>query len=266
MTAVADERSPPLFSPCLEWIFQSEFPDFLDRIRAAAAAGMHGIEFHFWRNKPLADLKRLLDKTGLVLTSFIVEPRTCLVAADQRRTDSLQALKESLAAAVATGARALVVASGPLDAHIERSVQHDAMVEALRLAAPMVADSGITLLLEPVNTRVDHPGVFLDSTVEGLDVVEKVGHPAVRLLYDIYHSYAMGEDPAQVLGTRAHLVGHVQAADLPGRNQPGSGRIPWPQVLRLLRARGYAGPIGLEYRPAGASAASLEQTRRAFAA
>ena len=251
-------------SPCLEWIFQQEHPDFLDRVRAAATAGTYGVEFHFWRSKPLDELKRLLGETGLVLTSMVVEPRVCLVAADQRRHEFLQALKDSVAAAVQVGARAVVVASGPLDATLDRRVQHNAMIEGLRLATPIVADQGVTLLLEPVNTLVDHPGVFLDGTVEGLDVIEQVAHPAVRLLYDIYHSYAMRENPADVLGNRVGLIGHVQAADLPGRNQPGSGQIPWSNVLQLLHERGYDGPIGLEYRPTAGSAESLAHSRRAF--
>ena len=254
----------PRFSACIEWILAAEYPDFLERVRAAARLGLYGVEFHFWRNKPLEALTRVLGETGLVLTSFIVEPRVCLTAADQRREEFLQALSDTLAAARNVGARAVVVASGPADGSNDRARQHAAMVAGLRLAAPRVADSGVMLLLEPVNTRVDHPGVFLDGTVEGLDVIEEVGSPSIRLLFDIYHSHAMQEDLATVLGARTHLVSHVQAADLPGRHQPGTGQIAWPQVWSALVARGYSGPVGLEYRPEGAGPASLAQTRRAF--
>ena len=112
----------PRFSACIEWILAAEYPDFLERVRAAASLGLYGVEFHFWRNKPLDDLKRVLGETGLVLTSFIVEPRVCLTAADQRRADFLQALGATLAAARQVGARAIVVASGLYLLHREGRV------------------------------------------------------------------------------------------------------------------------------------------------
>ena len=75
---------------------------------------------------------------------------------------------------------------------------------------------------------------------------------------------ALRERPEDVLGKRVHLIGHVQAADHPGRNQPGSGGIDFPRYFKLLRGQGYQGFVGLEYRPAGPSLASLQQTRKAF--
>lgn len=252
-------------SPCIEWIFKEEYPDICDRARAAAAAGLQGIEFHMWRNKPLEELKRTADETGLIITSFLVEPRCSLVTLEGREA-LLKAVIESAEAGRRAGAKALVVASGMNIPELSRRQQIDALVVNLKAVAPIVEQHGLTLLLEPVNTLVDHPGVFLDSNTVGLDVVEEVSHPAVRLLFDLYHSAAMRENAQQVIGERMHLIGHVQAADLPGRNQPGSGKIDWRNSLALLRERGYRGAIGLEYRPLGDSGASIEQTRRAFSA
>jgi hydroxypyruvate isomerase len=138
------------------------------------------------------------------------------------------------------------------------------MITNLKAMTPICEDAGIVLLFEPVNTLVDHPGIFTDRTPQGLDLVEEVGRPGLRLLYDIYHSAAMNERPEEVLGQRVHLIGHVQAADHPGRNQPGSGGIDFPRYFKLLRQQGYQGFVGLEYRPAGPSLASLQQTRQAF--
>jgi len=252
-------------SPCIEWIFKEEHADICDRVRTAAAAGLPGVEFHMWRNKPLDDLKRAADDSGLIITSFLVEPRCSFVTLEGGEA-LITAVSESADAARRVGARALVVASGMNIPQASRREQLDALVSNLRRVAPLVEERGLTLLLEPVNTLVDHPGVFLDSNAEGLDVVAEVGHPAVRLLFDLYHSAAMRETAAQAIGQRAHLIGHVQAADLPGRNQPGSGGIDWRGSLQLLRQCGYRGAIGLEYRPLGGSLDSIEQTRRAFGA
>ncbi|MCC7462812.1 MAG: TIM barrel protein [Gammaproteobacteria bacterium] len=248
---------------CIEWIFKDEHPEFPDRVRACAAAGLQGVEIHMWRAKPEAELRRALDQTGLVLTSMLVEPRVQLVTTEGQAT-LLQSVRESAAAARRFGARALVVASGMTMADRDPAAQSAAIVANLKAMAPICEDAGITLLFEPVNTRVDHPGVFTDRTLPGLDLIEETDRPGVRLLYDIYHSAAMGERPEEVLASRVHLIGHVQAADHPGRNQPGSGGIDFPHYFTLLRGQGYQGFVGLEYRPTGPSLASLQQTRKAF--
>jgi hydroxypyruvate isomerase len=176
----------------------------------------------------------------------------------------LTAVRESVAVAKRLKVPAVVLASGPILAEVPRAVHHEAIVANLRAAAPLAQDAGVTLILEPLNTRVDHPGLYLDSTVEGLDIIEEVGHPGVKLLYDMYHSTAMGESPDEVLDNRAHLVGHVQVADSPGRREPGSGSIDWPQYMRTLKAKGYTGPIGLEYRPTAGSLDSIQLTYKSL--
>jgi hydroxypyruvate isomerase len=252
-----------LLSPCIEWIFKAEHENFCDRIWAASAAGFKAVEFHMWRNKPLDEVERALAETGLLLTSCLVEPRVMLTdpAAEEA---TLTAVRESLPVAKRLKARALVVASGPIVQGRERAAQHAAMVSVLKNAARLAEDAGVSLLLEPVNTTVDHPGVFLDLTPEGLDIIEEVGSPRLRLLYDMYHSTCMGESPEVVLGNRMNLVAHVQVADAPGRNEPGSGAIDWPAYLAVLQSKGYRGAIGLEYRPTADSLASLQRTRRSF--
>ncbi len=124
----------------------------------------------------------------------------------------------------------------------------------------MAAAAGMRLLLEPLNTRIDHPTFFMASAIEGLDIVEEVNHPAVRLLYDAYHAAVMGEDHRQIL-QRAALIGYVQIADTNGRHEPGTGTIDWKSWLADLKAAGYRGDIGLEYRPSNGTLASLQRTR-----
>ena len=103
------------------------------------------------------------------------------------------------------------------------------------------------LVLEPVNTRVDHPGALLDRTANAVAVARAVNSGSFRILYDLYHSVTEGEDTAAELANAGDLLDYVQIADSPGRAQPGSGGIDWPASLAALRTAGYAGPIGLEY-------------------
>ena len=248
---------------CIEWLFAPEHPTFCDRIHAANAAGLKAVEFHLWRDKPLEDIRRALANTGVELSGMVVEPRRSLVDPAQHG-EFLAAAKDSLAAAKIVGAPALVVASGFTMPDVSRQEQHDNALGILRQAAAMAEKAGILLLLEPLNTLVEHPGMFLDSTEEGLTIVEEVDSPNLRLLYDMYHSTVMGEDPAKVLAGRFHLVGHVQVADTPGRHQPGSGTIDWKRYVGLLRDLGYDGAIGLEYKPTGPTLETLAATHAAM--
>jgi len=250
-------------SACIEWLFAAECPDFCDRIRAAKAAGLKTVEFHLWRDKPLEDIRQTLDETGVELSSMVVEPRRSLVDPAQHG-EFIEAVRDSLAAAQRVGSPALVVASGFARPDATRTEQHACAVAVLKQAAALAGEAGIMLLLEPLNTRVEHPGMFLDSTVEGLDIIAEVGSPHLRLLYDMYHSTVMDEDPAVVLAGCIDLVGHIQIADVPGRHEPGSGTIDWARYIAVLRSLSYDGALGLEYKPTGPTEETLARTRTAL--
>jgi hydroxypyruvate isomerase len=247
-------------SGCIEMLFKAEHDAVDARIRAAGDAGLDAVEFWSWRNKPLDAVARALRESGLSLSAFSCEPR-CAIVDPATHGAFLDAVRESVAAASRLGAPTLIVLTGDELADRSRGQQHEAIITALKRAAPIAADAGVVLALEPLNTRVDHAGYYLSSTAEGLDIVEAVGSTAVRLLYDVYHSAVMGERAAEVLAGRGHLVHHVHLADTPGRHEPGSGRIDWHGCMAALRAEGYTGPIGLEYRPSGDTVASLRLAR-----
>jgi hydroxypyruvate isomerase len=247
-------------SACIEWLFQAEHDDIAERVDAAKAAGLGGVEFHLWRNKPIDRIADAVRRTGMRVTSIVVDPR-CHLANPVATDEIVKSVRESSPAAKAVGAPAMVVASGPSIPGVDEVATQAAMVTNLKAAAPIVEAAGITLLVEPLNTRVEHPGMFLDSTRRGLDIIDAVGRKGVRLLFDAYHSATMGEQVEDVLEGRIHLVGHVQVADSPGRGEPGSGTIDWTHVMSTLRRVGYDGAIGLEYKPTSPTLASLERAR-----
>ena len=143
----------------------------------------------------------------------------------------------------------VVVASGAGVPYQKPPVQLGTVADAVASIVPTTEEFDVTILLEPLNTRVDHPGVLFSRTEDAVAVIQAVQSPRVRLLYDLYHSVTEGGDPATVLPPVAHLVEHVQIADAPGRGEPGSGTIDWPAQLKLLGAVGYAGPLGVECNP-----------------
>ncbi|MBZ0059519.1 MULTISPECIES: TIM barrel protein [unclassified Leclercia] len=235
-------------SACIEWLFSHEYPDIDERIRAAKRLGFSHVEFHLWREKPLPAIAAALEETGVKLSSFVVEPRRSLVDPAQH-DEFLVALQESLAAAQKLGSPPLVVASGFNREGIAFDEQKAQMVTILRQAATLAEEAGIVLLLEPLNTRIDHPGMFLHDTRVGLDVVEAVASPHLKLLFDVYHSTVMQEDLSDVLAGRMHLVGHVQIAQAPGRDEPDAESTDWKATLHTLSTLGYRTAVGLEYKP-----------------
>jgi hydroxypyruvate isomerase len=258
-------------SGCIETLFVREHPSAEERIRACAKSGLYGVEFWRWSDKSLEKVERALGETGLALTFMSNEPRLPIVDPATHR-DFIKGLRDSVRVATrlkASGLGILVDDRG-IDggdsprAGVSLAEQHAAIVVALKLAAPIAADSGLRLYAEPLNSVLDHKGHFLDRTPEGLDIVEEVGHPHVLLLYDMYHSTMMGERPDEVIGDRAGLIGHVHVADVPGRHEPGSGTIDWPAYMATLAAKSYQGPIGLEYFPTGATLESLHRARKAL--
>jgi len=249
-------------SACIEWLFKEEAPDFADRIRAAKEAGLGGVEFHLWNDKPIEDIKAALDETGLTLTSFCVEPRRSLVDPAQH-DEFIDAIKATLETAKILGNPPLVVASGFTREGVDLGEQRAEAVKALKRAAAIAEEAGVVLVLEPLNTVVTHPGMFLSSTELALDIIEDVNSPSLRLLYDVFHSTVMGEDMEDVLKGRVHLVRHVQFADNPGRNEPGSGTIDWAETVGKLRKLGYEGAIGLEYLPTLPAEKSIAKVRAA---
>lgn len=244
------------YSACIEWLFASEAPDVPDRIRAAKAAGLDGIEFWKWSNKDLDAVKAALDETGLQMAGILCEPIAQITDPDTHAA-FLDGVRGSLLAAIKLGAPVMIAQAGNDRSGVPREVQHAALVQVLKDAADILKGSGVILALEPLNDRVDHPGYYLTSTVEGLDIVDEVDRPEVRLLYDIYHSAMMGEQTEDVLDGRVDRIVHVHLADTQGRGEPGSGTMDWQARLDWLAEHGYEGFVGLEYKPTDGTLNSL---------
>ena len=246
-----------MYSACIEWLFAREAAAPADRIRLARAAGLSAVEFWSWRDKDIDALKAALDQYAISLTGFVSEPMAPLTDPAAHET-FLHGLEESVSIAQRLGARNLIAQAGNERTDIPRAAQRDSIETCLTKAADILAGTGVTLLLEPLNTRIDHPGYYLHSTAEGLAIIAAVARPEIRLLYDIYHAAVMDERPETILNGSIELIGHVHLADAPGRGEPGSGTMDWQARVSWLRQAGYDGAIGLEYRPSGSTLQSLQ--------
>jgi hydroxypyruvate isomerase len=236
---------------------------FLDRIDAAAAAGFQAIECVEPYVAPAKDVAERLRRHGLTAALFNMPPGNWAAgdrghAADPARIDEFRrSIDTALDYARATGCKVLHLMAGKTPANADHDACARTLIDNIRLAADAVAGDGITLVLEPINTKVDIPGYFYDTTAKALAVMDEAERPNVKLLYDIYHMQIMEGDLARTIERLLPRIGHVQLADNPGRNEPGTGEINYPWLLARLDALGYDGWVGCEYKPAGDTKAGL---------
>lgn len=242
----------------MEWLFTEAGDRTADRIRAAAAHGLTAVEMWGWRDKDLDAIETALRETGVQLLSLIVDPQLDITD-PANHAQYLEGVRESLVVARRLNAPFLVAVAGNEIHGVDRQVQHAAVVAALKDASAILDGSEVTILLENLNTKVDHVGTFLYSTRETLQIVREVDSPHLKMLLDAYHALVMDESLAVEIGGDIDRIGHVQVADAPGRHEPGTGTLDWGEQLRVLRQLGYTGYWGMEYLPTTETVASLRQ-------
>jgi hydroxypyruvate isomerase len=242
----------PRFAANLTMLF-GEKP-FLGRFAAAKAAGFAGVEYLFPYEFDKADLRERLDEHGL--TQVLHNLPAGDWAAGERGIAILPDRVDEFRDGVARGidyAKALdcrqlncLVGIAPSDA--DPYELNDVLIDNLRFAADALARHKIKLLVEPINT-IDIPGFFLSKTEQAAQLIADVRSSNLFIQYDIYHMQVMEGDIARSLQRHFGRIAHIQLADNPGRNEPGTGEINYPFLFRHLDTLGYRGWIGCEYKP-----------------
>jgi hydroxypyruvate isomerase len=242
----------PRFAANLTMLF-GEMP-FLDRFAAAKAAGFFGVEYLFPYDYDKADLREQLDEHGLVQVlhnlpsgNWAGGERGVAILPD--RVDEFRdGVAHAIGYAKALDCRQLncLVGIAPRDA--DPFEMNEVLVENLRFAADALARERIRLLVEPINT-LDIPGFHLNKTEQAVQLIADVRSSNLFIQYDIYHMQVMEGDIARSLQKHLPRIAHVQLADNPGRNEPGTGEINYPFLFRHLDTLGYRGWVGCEYKP-----------------
>src|SRR4051794_34539690 len=254
----------PKFCANLSMMF-TERP-FLERFAAARAAGFTAVEYLFPYDFPADDVRRALDGAGLGQQLFNMPPgdwaagERGLATLPDRRGEFEAGVDQALSYAAALDCPRLHAMAGiPRDVPPDRA--HATYIENLRYAADRLAERGLTLLIEPINTR-DMPGFFLSTTTQARAIVEEVGAPNLRIQFDLYHAQIMEGDLATRLKDLLPLTGHIQVAGVPERYEPDIGEVNYPYLFDLLDRLGYDGWIGCEYRPRAGTEAGLGWFRK----
>ena len=232
----------------LEYMYGEAGDRIVDRIARASSDGFRKVELFTTSGRDVETLAKALSDNGAKLWSVVADPRTRLV--DPETHDGFRDMfRRAAEDAFALGCDRIVVGSGPGVPFQKRPIQLRTVADAVSSIVPIAEELDLTIMLEPVNTRVDHPGVLFSQTEDAVAVINYVESPRVRLLYDMYHSITEGEDPSEIFPAVAGIVEHVQIADAPGRGEPGSGGVDWKAMLALLKENGYDGVIGIECSP-----------------
>jgi hydroxypyruvate isomerase len=244
------------FSVCIDAVFRGLHREAaLEQVKDC---GFTAFEFWGWWDQDLDALQKKAASLGLRCVTFC--QRFVTLTDPAQRDTYLAALKESIAAAKKMGTRYLISQVGN-DTGAVREFQHRSAVAGLRAAAPLLEESNITLLIEPLNGRVDHIGTYLESSSEGFAMVDEVGSSNVKLLFDIYHQQITEGDVIRRLTANISRIGHFHTAGTPGRHELDSGELHYPAIFDAIAAAGYTGHVGLEYFPLGDAAASLKRLR-----
>ncbi|WP_133646058.1 2-oxo-tetronate isomerase [Paraburkholderia flava] len=235
---------------------------FLDRFGAAAQDGFKAAEFLFPYDFPAAELKARLDAHGLTQALFNAPPgdwangERGIASLPGREDEFRRSVDTALEYARALGNRKLHVMAGLIGADQSRERHREVYLRNLAHAAEAALADGITVVIEPINTR-DIPGFFLNRQDDAQAICAEVGAANLKVQFDCYHCQIVEGDLAVKLKRDMAGIGHIQIAGVPERHEPDLGELNYPYLFDLIDALGYDGYIGCEYRPRAGTSAGL---------
>ena len=255
----------PRFAANLSMLFTEQ--SFLDRFALAAKAGFEAVEFLFPYAFSAQDIKQRLDTHGLKLVLHNLpagdwDAGERGIACHPDRVDEFRAgVSRAVEYAIALGVPQLNCLAGKAPSGVDDAMLRKTFVANLKFSAAALKQAGLKQLIEPINTY-DIPGFYLNRTAQALSILDEVGADNAFVQYDIYHAQRMEGELAATLSKHLARIGHIQLADNPGRNEPGTGEVNFPFLFAHLERIGYRGWIGCEYKPATSTEAGLDWRQR----
>jgi len=235
---------------------------FLDRFAAAARAGFRAVECQFPYPFERDQLAEQLQRHGLALVLHNLPAGDWakgdrgIACLPERVGEFQDSVGRAIEYATALKCPRLNCLSGLAPSDAAHDKLRDTFIDNLRFAARHVKGAGITLLVEPLNTR-DSPGFFLRHARQAIEIIEEVGADNLRLQFDLYHMHIMEGDLVAGIRESGRHIAHVQIADDPGRHEPGTGTIDFASAFGALKSIGYRDWVGCEYAPSTTTENSL---------
>ena len=254
------------FSCCIEMLFLEY--NFIKRFSKAKEAGFEYVEWWNWDNKDTTEIIKALKDTELKVAAFQGNSAGRMV--DKRdQVKYLDDVKKGIEIAYEIGAMNAFLMSDilqedrtvlPMERPVSDLEKRESTVSMLRTIAPIAESAGVTMVIEPLNTIVDHKGYSLYHTAPAVKILKEVDSKNIRLLYDAYHMQIMENNICENIKEYHSFFGHFHIADVPGRNQPGTGELNYINILKTLRDTGYDRVVGWEFEPIGSSEQVVKET------
>ncbi len=250
----------PKFAANLTMLFNEV--DFIQRFKAAADAGFKGVEYLFPYDFDKNTLAEELQKHGLTQVLHNLPAgdwaggERGIACLPDRVSEFQEGVGRAIEYATALNCKQVNCLSGIAPQGVDADKVKQVFVDNIRFAADKLKDAGIRLLVEPVNT-FDIPGFYVNRTEQAIALLDEVGSDNVYLQYDIYHAQRMEGELANTIQKHLARIAHIQLADNPGRNEPGTGEINYDWLFKFIDKLGYDGWIGCEYKPAAATTDGL---------
>ena len=250
----------PQFAANLTMLF-NESP-FLDRFEKAAKSGFQAVEFLFPYAFSVQEIKQKLDQNKLQLVLHNLPAgdwdagERGIACLPDRVAEFQAGVAKAIEYAKVLGVKQLNCLAGKVLAGVDAGLLRKTFVSNLIFAAAELKKENIRLLIEPINT-FDIPGFYLSKTEQALDILKEVGSDNLFIQYDIYHAQRMEGELCKTIETNLSKISHIQLADNPGRNEPGTGEINYTHLFKFIDQIGYKGWIGCEYKPASNTEAGL---------
>lgn len=246
----------------------------IEQIAFAADQGFRAWEDNEAAGRSIEDqvaMAKALQQRGMRMGVFVAsmpkwhQSRPLLGSVDGAEREAFLAdIRASIDVAKRLNARWMTVVPGFLDRRQPVDLQTGRIIDVMRRAGDIVAPHGLTLVMEPLNTRRDHPGVYMQTIATGYAVARGANSPGVKILADVYHEQIQSGNLIPTLADCWDEIGYVQFGDNPGRNEPGTGEINYRAVTRWMRERRYTGIIGMEHGNAISGRAGEERLVEAY--
>lgn len=235
---------------------------FMDRFEKATKSGFQAVEFLFPYAFSAQDIKQRLEQSKLKLVLHNLPAgdwdagERGIACLPDRVSEFREGVIKAIEYAKELGVTQLNCLAGKIPPSIDAELFRSTLISNLRYASTELKKVNIKLLIEPINT-FDIPGFYLSKTQQALEVINEVGSDNLFIQYDIYHAQRMEGELCKTLETNLSKIAHIQLADNPGRNEPGTGEINYANLFQFIDRIGYKGWIGCEYKPASNTEAGL---------
>ncbi|QDT09715.1 hydroxypyruvate isomerase family protein [Planctomycetes bacterium K23_9] len=260
------------YAPHFAMFEKSAGDDLLDQLRFAASHG-----FRAWEDNPMMDrdvavqteiareMERLKIEMGVISALKGMWKQVNFAGDDQDlRDEVLSRMKSVVEVAKRVNATYLTVVCGLLDPKLPIGYQTANCIDLLKRCCDIVQPHGMVMVLEPLNRKRNHPGVFLSESPHGYLICKAVNRSSCKLLFDIYHQQITEGNLIPNLDRCWDEIAYIQCADNPGRKEPGTGEINYANVFQHLAGKGYDGIIGMEHSNASKTIAGEQAVIDAY--